>query len=286
MQNHNFKLLVCSLVLSMSIIACNKSSDLSGDELSLIPTIDDSNLPTEEEYPSHLIATIQKDGHEITFYSAGSPDDPGIFMQESLYGTALYNQEEFHLEKDEGVNPFDVFAALTDTDVSIPEQIAKSAKDNLLELSGRQVLEIGKSFELIDPNYSNEETEVEYRGCSGDVGYSNFKNWYCKSSQSWNINLCGAGERSSPSGWNSIYNGQWQKHRNTRVRVNNTCNKVRVYFYNWSSSRNSWVVTKASPLTRPGNNYFSMWTSAMTYKRSTIQPVTGTRYRSLVNFVK
>jgi len=33
-------------------------------------------------------------------------------MEESLYGTALQNQEEYHLGKEEeGNNPFDVFVA-------------------------------------------------------------------------------------------------------------------------------------------------------------------------------
>jgi len=262
-------------------------TDLLNQQISELPTLNDMNLPTEEEYPSKLIATIQKDGHQIKFHSTGSPENSGIFMEESLYGIAFRNQEEYHLAKEEGTNPFDVFLALTDNEVSIPKAIANSAKDNLLELSGRKVMKTGKSLELLDAKYSEEEANIRYRGCSGDVGYENFNNWYCKDSQPWNINHCGADERSSSSNWYSIYKGQWQEHHNTRARVNNTCNDVRVYFYSYIPSFGRWM-PNSTPLTRgPGNNYFSMWTSAKGRKLFVIDtPYPGTRYRSLVNFVK
>jgi len=233
-----------------------------------------------------LIATIQKDGHQIKFHSTGSPKNPGIFMEESLYGTAHQNQEEYHLAKDGASNPFDAFVALTDTEVSIPEAIAKSAKDNLLELSGRQVMETGKSLELLDANYSEEEANITYRGCSGDVGYTNFYNWYCKASQPWNINKCGASEMSSRSYWYSFFNYNREYHRNTRVRVNNTCKNVFIYFYSYNTSLGKFVLDKTSHTTNPGNNYFSMWTSTRSYKRLIIDPIPGAHYRSLVNFVR
>jgi len=255
-------------------------------QISEIPTLDDTNLPTEEEYPSKLIATIQKDGHEIKFHSTGSPENPGIFMEESLYGTALRNQEEYHLAKDEGSNPFDAFVALTDTEVSIPKAIANSAKDNLLELSGRKVMETGKSLELLDANHSEEEANITDRGCSGDIGYSNFKNWYCKASHSWNINKCGASQRSSRSYWYSFFNYKKEYHQNTRVRVNNTCKSVFVYFYSYNTSLGKFVFDKSAVTKKSGNHYFSMWTSTKSYKRLVIDPISGARYRSLVNFVK
>ena len=287
--------LLAILAVSVFLTSCEQSTiDIpdvveSGvdEQISEIPTLDDMNLPTEEEYPSELIATIQKDGHEIKFHSTGSPENPGIFMQESLYGTALQNQEEYHLAKDEeGTNPFDVFIAVTDTEVSIPKAIANSAKDKLLELSGRKVMETDKSLELLDANYSEEEVEVTFRDCSGDIGYSNFKNWYCKASQSWNINHCGASQMSGRSYWYSFFNYNRQDHRNTRVRVNNTCENVFVYFYSYNTSLGKFVLDKSSHTTQSGNNYFSMWTSVKSYKRLIINPIPGARYRSLVNFVK
>jgi len=278
--------------VSVFFTSCEQSTiditqtDLVDQQISELPTLDDTNLPIEEEYPSKLIATIQKDGHQVKFHSTGSPENLGIFMEESLYGIAFRNQEEYHLEKEEGSNPFDVFLALTDNEVSIPKAIANSAKDNLLQLSGRQVMETGKSLKLLDVNYTEEDVEVTFRGCDGDVGYSNFKNWYCKASQPWNINHCGADEMTNRSQWHSFYEGQFQYHHNTRVRVNNTCNGVEVYFYSIDFNLDRLVIDKISPVTKPGNNYFSMWTSAKAFKRVIIVPSVSARYRSLVNFVK
>jgi len=283
MKTQILKFLLVALTLSMCFIACNKPSGLMEEDLNLTPTMDDTNLQMEEEYPSTLIATIQKEGHQIKFYTTGSSEDPGIFMEESLYGRALQTQEEYLLAKDkEGSNPFEVFVALTDSEISVPKAIANSAKDDLLELSGRKVKETTIALELLDAYYSEDANNL-FRGCSGDIGYTNFRNWYCRGSHSWNINHCGASERSSMLRRYSYFQGQWQEHQNTRVRVNNTCGSVTLYYYSWTS--NGWRLDRSKTL-NPGNNYHSHWISNKTELRLVIVPGQNARYRSLVNFVK
>ena len=281
--------LLAVLAVSVFLTSCEQSiidtkTDIIHQQISEIPILDDTNLSTEEEYPSKLIATIQKDGHQIKFHSTGSPEDPGIFMEESLYGTALQNQEEYHLAKDEeGANPFDVFAALTDTDVSVPKAIANSAKDDLLELSGRKIMESSNSLELLDATYSEEDAEVTFRGCSGDIGYSNFQNWYCGTSYWWSIQHCQAWESTSTRNYYSIFDGTWQKHQNTRVRINNTCESVTLFFSTWSGS--NWALHSGITVS-PGNHYRTQWFSSKKYLRLNIVPHNGAKYRTLVNFVK
>lgn len=284
MKTQLLKFLMIALALSLGFVSCNKSTNLLEDELqpTHLPTMDDTFVPTGEESPSELIATIQKDGHEVKFYSTGSAENPGIYMEEALYGRALQNNESYHLAKhEEASNPFDVFVEMTDAEVSVPAAIAQSAKDDLLELSGRVVKKNSTSLELLDANYSEEEVNGTSR-CANDVGYTNFKNWYCGSSHTWSIHHCGAGKRTGTLKRYSYFQGKWQYHQNTRVRVIN-CGSSTLYFYSWDGR--DWRQDFSKSLGQ-GNRYRAHWISSRRPLRLIVVPSPGTQYRSVVNFVK
>lgn len=251
------KILIFSLIiltLSLSFVACEQQSMLSEEVLqaSETPTMELPDIQEADEYSPTLIATIQKDGHEIKFSTSDLDDNQGIGMEESLYGEASENGEAFYLDGlGEGTTPYDVFVRLTDETVAIPKSIAASAKDNQLAVSGRMVQENDNPVELLDANYTVTEN-LESRNCYGvnstDIGRTPFVMNYCRTPQNYEIRFCDPNDNFGRLDRFTRFNGSWQKHRNARVWMNNTCGYVKIHFYSWSSSERKWkyIKTKTS----------------------------------------
>lgn len=260
MKTQLLKLLILSLILSFGFLACDKQIDLlegtqTHDETTLkMPVMDDVNV--EEETPARLIATIQKNGHEIIF----SEEEHGVGMEESLYGRAYDSNEAYYLsEIGEKKTPFEVFTALTDKTVDIPQSIANSASKSQIEASGRKVQKLTKPVELLDESYTEHPT---LRNCySAMMSSGAFRSKYCssQSSQSWSIKYCiGYTEQFETIGKGSKYNGKWQKHKNTRVGLNNGCGKMYLRYYAYNTSTKSWKVVRNKTF-HDGNRYYAYW---------------------------
>lgn len=283
MKSQILKFSMICLALTICLMSCDKSTDLLEDgasQLSEMPTMDESDFdPSEvEEYPSTLIATVQKDGHEIKFSTTGPPESQGILMIESLYGRAQEN-EEFITGLSEESTPFDIFLAMTDMDVAVPKSIAASATDNQLELSGRHIQETSRVLNVLDENYTETE-EAELRAC-GLYGLS------CYPSYSWNIGSCDSSTKTTQQTRYS-YRGGWKKVRKVYARISHNCGPVSVYFYWWNRSTNSWKIVWSANVTTPrtaGVKTYSHWVPNLVERKVTFVPQYA-HYRTTIQFVK
>jgi len=285
------KLSMICLALIFCFISCDKSTDLQEEgasQLSETPTMDDSDFDpsTVVEYPSKLIATIQKDGHQITFSTTGPPESQGILMAESLYGMALENGE-FITGLSEETTPFDIFLAMTDKEVDVPMSIATSAKDNQLELSGRDVQETNRMLNLLDENYTEPEAAMtEVRSCY-DLPWLS-----CYPDLSWNLSSCdfmGTGKQSTKFS----YAAGWKKVRKISARVSHNCGRIGLFFFYWDrTSGGNWALASGvlTSSNSGGNITFTHWIPNLTERKVNFIPTDGgpgsTVYKTTTQFVQ
>ncbi|MHA7057659.1 hypothetical protein ACWGOQ_0010600 [Aquimarina sp. M1] len=59
---------------------------------------------------------------------------------DKLYGNAERNNEDSSLSQE--LTPFDIFISHTETELPVPERIAKTAKESALNNSGRYIMNI------------------------------------------------------------------------------------------------------------------------------------------------
>ena len=243
--------LLATLAVSVFLTSCEQSTidipdvvESSVDQqISEVPT-DDAILPTEMEYEQRLVAKVQKDGHELQFLSFGDPEENNLLMIEALYGEAEENGgEAFYItsentEEDvESKSAFDIFIKMTDSNIEVPEEIAMTAKNNQLELSGRTIMDDKNTLEILD-DAANEQ--LENRDCTDeDIGWTGFRNTYCWGgafgSNASDIRFCDSGT------WinhirNSYFDG-WRTTKKVRVDLNVVCGDTRTSFYRWRSGR-------------------------------------------------
>ena len=160
-------------VLLLFVTSCGKKNvELDTAEQSVSEILrDHDEAPI---YNSHVVAKIQKDGHEYQFVAIG--DEGDLVILEKLYGEAEENFEHSNVADED--TPYDVFLRITDNNVEVPLRIAETVDESEIENSNRQITTSSSRLEILDPEYSDYNTED--RGCY-DVGYNGFRNSYCMS---------------------------------------------------------------------------------------------------------
>ncbi|WP_299890721.1 hypothetical protein [uncultured Lacinutrix sp.] len=232
---NNLKKYLVLATLALFIASCEKTeiieeSPNNEQELNETPT-DDAVFPTEVSEIAKEIAKIQKNGHEYRFIAVGENDD--MVVIEKLYGMAEKNSESSNIDGE--LTPFEIFIALTDAAVKVPERIAITAKESIYKNSGRQIDKSNFPVEILDVNYSDSLTQ---KGCY-DVGYTGFRNSYCGgtpvTSTPTDIRFCDNGLWTSNTR-NSHYGGSWRERDDIQTWTNVVCGLTRVQFYAWKSS--------------------------------------------------
>lgn len=271
MKTQGLKFLIFALLLSMSFIACNKStdlqdqqfSDLQDQQYSDVPT-DDALFPTEMEHEQRLVAVVQKDGHELQFLSYGDPEENNLLMIEGLYGEAAENGPEAlylsseNTNQDVEISAFDIFMKMTDSTTEVPEEIALTAKNDQFELSGRSIMNSHNTLEILD---KAADEQLEARSCTNaDLKWSRFRRNACWgdafNSNAADIRFCDSGTWISHIR-NSYFSG-WRTTKRVRSAINNVCTEVKVNFYNWSNGK--WVLN-ASPTLGTNRFYYLLYAS-------------------------
>lgn len=225
------KILMIAITLSLGFIACEKPNNklLQEQQISEVTT-KDAIFPTEMTYEQRLVAKVQKDGHELEFYTMGDKDRSGILTLEQVYGDAEINEESHYTIVDDGSTPFDHFIRLTNTNVAVPLEIAQTAQGNALETSGRNTTNLTEPLMILDKNFTK---ELQNRGCT-DLGYNGFRERACGGSvisTPTDIKFCDSGT------WTwlnraSYFDGT-QKVRTVTTKTNVICGLVRVEFLLW-----------------------------------------------------
>ncbi len=231
MKNQFFKTIAVALILCVGFVACEKEEVTEKEPQTAVNDVptEDAVLPSEVSLNSRVVAKIQKNGHEFNFIALGEEDD--MIVTERLYGEA-YDRQEKGLIGEEEMTAFDVFARLTDSSVEVPERIAKTASNEALKSSGRQVQASEKYVEVLDSKYN----DIAQKAACYNVGATNFRNIYCAapvSSTPSNIEFCDEGARTSSLTRNSYFGGAWRELDDTRTWTNVICGRVRVQFYAW-----------------------------------------------------
>lgn len=220
-------------LLGLIIVGCEQKEEVQAEEevqeVNTAPT-KDAAYSNDMSETSTVVAQIQKDGHDYQFIAIGDNDD--MVVIENLYGNAAKNAEQSNQEIDQ--SPLELFLAITDHTVNIPERIAVTGTQTVLSSSGRSVSTSNSSIQVLDPNYN----QVQQKSCY-DVGYTNFRNSYCGgtpvTSSPGDIRFCDNGLWNSNTR-NSYYGSSWRELDDTFTWTNVVCGLTRVQFYAWESS--------------------------------------------------
>lgn len=229
-----YKILIVML-LSLFFYSCgNKENELQEvQELEVTneePT-EDAILPMEVSEVSKEVALVQNNGHEYRFISIGDQED--MIILERFYGATEKNKENRNLKN--GKTPFDVFIAITDSTVEVPERIAKTAKEGALERSQRAIRYNQDAIEILDFNNSQQYVSNKV----SDVIVANQCNDCCCNgtllSTATDIKFCDNGPLISLVR-NSYFDGAWREVDDIQTCTNESFGTVRVQFYAWKSS--------------------------------------------------
>ncbi len=248
-----FKIKLCLISLatlfatSIFFTSCQKEvSDLPEnlETIEEIPSMD--NLPMDDhtvevEFEPQLVATIQKDGHEITFETLGDPDLGDFIVSEKLYGDAFVNSEEFQMDKSryKDLDALDFYLAITDQRTLVPHYLAATSK-NQEELEGRSIAEDNTPVKLLDENFSE---PIPMRSCyNQDIGDYDFKHQHCKSpvktscnaSQKW-INVCQYDRNRSTVMMLSKCPFTWRNVDRVDVKTLSVCATTWTTIYTWNN---------------------------------------------------
>ncbi len=247
MKTQIFYFITIAIAMSLSFTACDEPTNLLEEvqQISDTPT-EDALLSTEIEDKKRLVATVQKEGHELQFYSVGPIDNRSILMVESLYGKAAENESEtFYISAlsassdEERRTPLEVFMAMTDPAQKVPEEIASNATNDQLILSGREVLDNSRPLEILDRNYV--EPSVGRNCYAKDLGWTGFRNTYC-----WNntvvsnpsdIRTCDSGKRTSILQRRTKLYGTWYKTVRAAAAINTVCGYTKTRFHYWDKGK-------------------------------------------------
>lgn len=157
------------------VTSCGKNEEVGVE----IPEEEQIEIPTDvlesTAPPAVELAKIQKDGHEYIFEVIGEENE--IVILENLYGISALENYDNSITA-ESNNAFEVFVALTNDNVKVPLRIAATVDESVIEASNREIDESESFFQILDPNYETEVSEMEERGCY-DVGWTTFRNNYC-----------------------------------------------------------------------------------------------------------
>jgi len=283
------KLQLSSIALAMilSFTACEKSNDplLEEQVVSSTPTID-AALPEETPTNQKLVAKIQKDGHEYTFLKFGADSENNILITEKLYGSEEAKKDLSLFTINDNSTPFDVFIRITDNNVAIPSEIAKTIGNHLIEASKRNISNSKTTLEILDPNYEDYPYPVDDTACT-DVGDTEFLEEYCGVpiiSLPNDISYCDS-NRERLVGRSTRYGGQWKELTNTILLTNVVCGITRIQFYGWDGL-GSWVLE--AQVDYPDGVYSTKYTTSRKterYVRRSRPYNDGGSFRSYTRFV-
>ncbi len=234
MRNLFLKKMMLAMTLGLVFVACEKDNATSFDEqnqeISPEPTADASINTEMTEVPVEL-AKIQKDGHEITFFTLGNDDD--LAVTGALYGKDL-EKAYSKLKEYQQMNDFELFISITDQSVAVPHRIAMTVDASTLAATKRTVLTQGAEKILIkDPNFIPfKNQKVGY-----DVGATNFQNNNCNFPLASNANFienCTTGPFTGATR-NSFF-GSWQDVDYSYGEANNIGDIQRVDHQTWENT--------------------------------------------------
>ncbi len=235
MRNLFLKKSLFAMILGVVFIACEKdnatSFDQQNQESRPAPTADATVNTNLMEIPVEL-ATIQKDGHEITFFALGHGED--LAVTGALYGEDM-GKAYAKLKEYQKMNDFELFINITDQSVAIPNRIAMTVDNSILKASGRTVLPEGAEKILIkDPNY----TAFTSQKTGFDVGATNWQNNYCDFPLASNpnfIEFCDLGPFTGLTR-NSFFGGFWEHVDYSYGEANNIGDTQRIDHQTWENT--------------------------------------------------
>ncbi|WP_405208409.1 hypothetical protein [Aquimarina sp. LLG6339-5] len=185
---------------------------------------------------SRIIAHIQKNGLDVTFFEIGDENDNEyeIFQLTKLYDYNLLKNQEWMIEI-ENYSPFELFLELTEDYIAIPEPLAKAAGYDAFKASGRTMDSSSKKIEILDDNY--EKIFQKSSNCYNE-SENTFRSQRCQiplNSNPDHIEFCDS-QTWTDHTRQSVYGGNWRKLNEAFAWTNVICGRTTIKFYRYIDS--------------------------------------------------